>query len=275
MGEYRLEAASLTVAEIAQTSALLRLVFPHARHLTPAYLDWAYVRNPQGRVVASNAYHGDALVGHLAAIPLRAAVEGGAAAGMILQNSAIHPEHRGRRLQSLLSEAMFEEGLGRSYSFAVAVGNRYSTGPLLTRFKMLKPLEARLGAGPLRRRAAAPAASFEGLWDERTLAWRLGDPERRYSVRDGQVLASTGVPGIAAILHEHVALGDAGPRPSGPLRLYLGLDPALDLGRSAYLPIPMRLRRSPLNFVWRDLHQRNYLPDAQRVLFRALDFDAY
>lgn len=275
MAEYRLETAALTVAELAQTSALLRLVFPHARHLTPAYLDWAYVQNPQGRAVASNAYHGDTLVGHLAAIPLRAAVEGGAATGMILQNSAIHPEHRGRRLQSLLSEAMFEEGLGRGYSFAIAVGNRYSTGPLLTRFKMLKPLEARLGAGPLRRRATAPAASFEGTWDEQTLAWRLADPERRYSIRKGQVLAATGVPGIGAILHERVAISDAGPRPPGPLRLYLGVDPGLDLARSGYLPIPVRLRRSPLNLTWRDLSQRGYLPDADRLSFRALDFDAY
>lgn len=272
---YTFQLAEFTPAELAETSALLRSVFTHAPHLTPAYLDWNYRQNPDGKAVACNAFAEGRLVGHMAALPLRATVDGVETFGMINQNGAIAPGHRGRGLQSGISAAMFEEGLRRGYRFALGVGNRYSTGPLLTRFKMLKPLEARLGVGPLRRRDGVPAPSFERLWNAQSLAWRLADPQRAPSVRAGQVLAPTGIPGMSAILHDSVDLPDSGPASPGPLRLYLGLDPALDLGRSAFLPIPARLRPSPLNLVWRDLTGAGYLPDPERMIFRGLDLDAY
>jgi hypothetical protein len=89
------------------------------------------------------------------------------------------------------------------------------------------------------------------------------------------ILAATGLPGVGAILHQGEARGDLafpGKAP-GPMRLWLGLDPGLDWRGS--LPIPMRLRPSPLNLVYKDLTGGGFLPDPDRVLFRGIDFDAY
>lgn len=275
MSEYRYALASLGAEEIASTSRLLRLVFPHARHLTPDYLAWMYAANPHGAAVACNAYRGEELVGHMAAVPMRSRVEGGETTGMIMQNGAIHPEHRGRKLQSGISAAMFEEGARRGYAFCLGVGNIYSTGPLLTRFQMLRPLEARLGVGPLRRTDDAANASVERVWDTAAVRWRLANPRRRYSVRGGTIFAPTGWPAISAILHDRAELPDEGPRPAGPLRLYLGLDGAIDFGRSRYVTIPNRLRPSPLNLVWRNLAGGQWLPDPNRFVFHGADLDAY
>jgi GNAT superfamily N-acetyltransferase len=275
MSGYDFRLAGYGEEEIALTSALLRLVFPHARHLTADYLRWMYRDNPDGPAIACNAWSEGALVGHMAAIPVCARVGGRDVTGMIIQNGAIHPAHRGRRLQSAISEAMFDEGLRQGRGFCLAIGNRSSTGPLSTRFQMLRPLEARLGVGALRRRRASPEPSFARVWTPDRLAWRLRNPARRYSVADGSVYAPTGWPGIAALLAQGAALADSGRRPLEPLRLYIGLDPAVDFARSFYLPIPARLRPSPLNLMWRSLDEGLAMPDPGGFVLRPIDLDAY
>ena len=268
--------------EFERLSALLRLVFPKARHLTPRYLRWQYADNPDGLAVGCNAYRGEELVGHLGMIALPARLDGELRKGLCLLNSAVHPAHRGRKLQTRVAEASVEEGVRRGYDFCLAVGNRYSTGPLLTRkYKLLKPLDARIGFGLPRRIGGNSPASFERVWNDAAKRWRLANPERHYAVAqlDGRALVTApGVmPGVDAILHD--AVGRWPTEGSGPvgkgLRIWLGLDPDIAWGRSTFIPVPSRLRPSPLNLVFKDLSGKNYLPDPDRVTFRAVDFDPY
>lgn len=279
--EYRFEMLDHSRRGYEQVSELMRQVFPKARHLTPRYFEWHYGGNPDGPAIGCNAFRGEELVGHMAAQVFHCRLEGQARRGMYTVNGSVHPLHRGRRLQSRISSAMFEEAGRLGYAFCLATGNKWSTGPLLTRFRMLRPLDARLGFGLPKRRDPGPAPSFERIWSEEALSWRLANPEGRYSaVRRGPeeaVLAETGLPGLGTILHQGAELGPLaghGPAP-GPIRLWLGLDPGMDWKGSAFLPIPMRLRPSPLNLVYRDLSGDGFLPDADRIVFRSLDFDAY
>jgi GNAT superfamily N-acetyltransferase len=278
--DYRLELLRFDAPALEQVSQLLGLVFPRARQLTARYLAWEYAGNPDGEGVACNVYAQDMLVGHLGTVAMTARVEGEVRRGLLLVNSAVHPSHRGRHLMSRLSEAIFPEGARRGYSFCISTGNRYSTLPLLTRFEMLRPLEARIGLGRPRLRPDAVAPSFERLWSGEALRWRLANPEARYAVRGHggtiAVTAGTGVMGVGAILYDgrgDAPLGSAAA--AGPLRVWLGLDPGLDWARSAFLPIPHRLRPSPLNLLFRDMSGSARLPDPDRVVFRGLDFDAY
>ena len=281
---YRFELLELTPAELDQLSGLLRLVFPAARHLTARYLAWHLADNPDGRAVGCNAFLGDALVGHMAAMPMRVRFHGEEVRCLFMTNGAVHPDHRGRKLQSRISDALFEEAAARGYPFVLGTGNKYSTGPLLTRFRLIGPLDARIGYGLPRRREAAAEPQFERRWSEETLRWRLANPERQYRVtrRDEQVTitAATGTPGIGAILYDgpdHWRTGDRNPDlpGAGPLKVWIGLDPGIDWARSSYLRIPMRLRPSPLNLAFKDLSGGLVMPDATRMVFRALDFDPY
>lgn len=273
MTDYSYALADHTPDEIAHTAGLLRMVFPKARHLTAAYLHWQYVDNPDGRAVAVNAWAGAMLVGHMVGVPMVARLDGRDVRGIFLLNGAIHPQHRGRRLQSNISGGIFEEATRQGHAFSMGSGNKYSTGPLLTRHRLIRPLDAWLGLGHVPTSTVNPP-SFERAWSDAALAWRLRNPGAHYTVRDGRVLAQTGVPGIAALLHEAVPLPDTGPQAPGPLRLFLGLQPGRSAIGAGFVPIPRRLRPSPLNLVWRDLGGAG-LPDPERVLFRALDFDAY
>jgi len=279
---YSLRLLDYSDVEFERLSALLRLVFPRARHLTPRYLRWQYADNPDGLAVGCNAYRGDDLVGHLAMIAMPVKLEGELRSGLCLLNSAVHPDHRGRKVQTLVSEASVEEGVRRGYDFCIAVGNRYSTGPLLTRkYKLLKSLDAYIGVGLPRRIDAGSPASFERVWSDSAKRWRLANPERRYAVTkvDGRalVIAPRVMPGIDAILHD--APGQWPTDGSGAvgkgLRVWLGLDPGMAWNRSAYVSIPRRLRPSPLNLVFKDLSGQGYLPEPDRVILRAVDFDPY
>jgi GNAT superfamily N-acetyltransferase len=279
--DYRLEPLRFGTPDLEQVSGLLRLVFPKALHLTPDYLAWLYTANPDGEAVGFSAFAGEVLVGHLAGMALPARLEGEARRGLLLLNSAVHPQHRRRSLMSRLSEAIFAEGARRGFSFSISTGNRWSSKPLLTRYTQIGRLEARIGFGWPRPGRHGASPSFERLWSEEALRWRLANPEARYQVRrheDGiSVSADSGLPGIAALLYHgpgEVRLAGEGPAP-GPLRLWLGLDPGLDWRGSSFLPIPEWLRPSPLNLFFRDLTGGGFAPEADRLIFRTLDFDAY
>lgn len=274
-----LEHSAAGAREVAE---LLRQVFPHAAHLTPAYLRWLYEDNPLGRAPGFNMCHQGRLIAHCAGQPLAARVDGQALRGILLVNSAVHPGHVRRNMMRGVTEPLFEAAAAQGYAFAVAVGNARSTLPLLTRFRMVGPLRAMVGAGLPRRRGPGPAPSYEPLWSEASLRWRLANPERRYStrIREGRaaVTSPSGRRGIGAILYDGDdgwGLADAGPRPHGPLRVWVGLDPAVEWARSPFLPIPERLKPSPLNLVFKDLSGGGLHPDPARVVFRALDFDAW
>ncbi|HYD39156.1 MAG TPA: GNAT family N-acetyltransferase [Allosphingosinicella sp.] len=277
---YRLALLRFDPPSLQQVSRLLRLVFPKAGHLTPAYLDWLYAANPDGAAIACSAFAGDVMVGHLGTLAMRARVEGEERRGLLLLNSAVHPQHRRRQLMSRLSEAIFPEGVRHGYSFCISTGNRYSTLPLLTRFKMLRPLEARIGLGTPRLGGRDFRPSFERLWSDEALRWRLANPEAGYAARragpDVLVTAPAGL-GVEAILYNGPGNPGAAEAnaPQGSLRLWLGLDPAIDWARSAFLPIPRFLRPSPLNLLFRDMSGTGLLPDPDRIIFRGLDFDAY
>lgn len=277
---YRVAPLTMNGAEFERVSALLLRVFPKARHLTPGYLAWKYAQNPDGAAVAFSAFADDALVGHLGGMALVARIDGRLQRGLLLLNSAIHADHRRRSLMSRLSEAIFAEGARRGFSFSISTGNRYSSKPLMTRYKPLGLLEARIGIGWPRRAESAAPPSFERVWSEEALRWRLANPEARYSVRRHgagiTVGAATGLPGVGALLYQ--GPGEAPPSNgpnSGPLGVWLGRDPGIDWRRSTFLPIAARLRPSPLNLFYRDLTGGGFVPDPDRLVIQALDFDAY
>lgn len=278
---YRFRLITLDDVELGRTSELLRLVFPGSKHLTPRYLRWKYANNPDGIAIGCNAYDGEQLVGTMAAVPMRGRLEGEERSGLFMLNGAVHPNHRGMKLQSRISAAIFEESVNRGFDFCFGTGNKYSTGPLLTRFKLLKQLEARLGMGLPVLKCVGGASSFDRSWSQAAMGWRLQNPEATYRVgavrQRSMVTAPTAVPGLDAILYDGAAqwpLTDHRPSPLRP-HLWIGLHHDIDWSRSAYVSIPRRLRASPLNLVFKDLTGGSYLPDPERISFRAIDFDAF
>jgi hypothetical protein len=271
---------------LEEVRGLLNDIFPRARHMTDAYLDWCYYQNPLGPVVAVNAYSEGILVGHLVGQPIRARLDGEEEPGLLAIHNAVRAEYRGKRVYAMMADRFLQEGASSGYRFVIGFTNVFSRNFVARRmpqFTVVSSLEARIGIGPLPSGGSRTEAQFARVWDRKTLAWRLARPGARYRMKfmNGRctLYALTNVPGIA------VELGRFGsetadfdlPEPSrlSPGRLWIGLDASRDWSSCAYMNVPRRLRPSPLALVFTDLTGRGRKLEGRSVHVDAIDLDAF
>lgn len=274
-----------SAAGLEPVAALLRRRFPRAAQVSAAYLGWTYRENPEGPAFAFDACDGERLVAHFAATPLRARVEGTLEPGLLTQHAATEVGFESLGLFQALVQRALAAGAERGFGHAIALANAHSRFAFAERlgFRMIRPLEVRIGIGPGPEPAGYSATSWERVWDARSLGWRLARPDRPYRavVRGtrARVLCASGYPGIQAELCSLPAAElPAGlpPPPRFPgLRVWLGLDPDLRWAWRAFAPVPAALRPAPLHFAFRDLRGGDRAPDAARLRVAAIDFDAY
>ncbi|HZU96729.1 MAG TPA: hypothetical protein VFF73_08565, partial [Planctomycetota bacterium] len=151
-------------------------------------------------------------------------------------------------------------------------------------FTLVSPLDVRIVVSGPRAVESAPAVALERTWDAPLLRWRLANPSGHYRLlgrgRRGHVLARSSVPGLPVILTSRLPgpgweqLRSAGSL-SAPARVWIGLDPRRREIFPFSFPIPMRLRPSPLNLIFKPLRPGLSAPPADSVRFSVLDFDAY
>ncbi len=281
-------AIELSPEGLRRSAAMLRAAMPRAAHMDDDFLAWQYVANPVGPALGLEAFDGDRLVSHCVVQPLIARLRGREVRGVMSLNAATLPDYLGRGIYFGLAEELYATARASGYAFGVAVTNDKSTQGFVRRcgFSLVRPLEARIGLGPIPRARREGGVDFEKLWSDKALAWRLSPPHLRYRFerRDGsvRVLAPSGRAGIEVVLGEvpganapNVAAVAAPPRSWGsPLRLWLGLDQRIDWRRSLYRNLPLFARPSPLNLIFTEFGASTTL-DPQRVRWSGLDFDDF
>jgi len=277
--------SDLSPAGLAGLAALLRRRFPRALQITPAYLAWTYLQNPEGAALAFDAHEGGRVVAHFAATPLRARLAGAVERGLLTQHAATEPGFEGRGLFQDLVRRTLAEGAAAGFGHALAFANARSRFAFVERlgFRDLCTLDVRVGVGSSPEPIGASPASWERVWDAPGLAWRLARPDLPYRARvrgaAARIFCASGYPGIdaevarvaPALLPPEVPMA---PR-CAPLRVWLGLDPDRSWRGRAYLPLPRRLRPAPLHFAFRDLRGAGRAPEPAALRVQALDFDAY
>jgi len=278
--------AGTSPAQLQAYSGLLNASFGSER-FNPAALAWRYRDNPAGQVVGADAWDGERLAAHYVTCPVEAQIEGAVVKGLLSLNTATHPDYQGRGLFTTLAEAAYAAGAAAGFRFVIGVANANSTPGFLKRLAFQDA--GRLQAGVLAtlpRRFSEAAVQYQGAWRPELLAWRLANPDGRYTVaRRGALLAvwaRTHLPFVqcAAFLPGETAEADLGPGcgRGAPLAasLFLGLEPRVALGRQGFVAIPDRFRPSPLNLIWRALDAS--VPQALNpgaVALNFLDFDPY
>lgn len=269
---------------------LYKACFPNASHLESNYLTWLYKDNPAGVFVGADAFAGNDIVGQVVAIPCEYILCGNLARGLLAVNVAVHPMFQGRHLFKKLGLQMCEFGAEEGYDFVMGVANAAAT-PGWTRqmgFQLVTPLEAMIGIGSLGVKdydAILGRTGFRHSWSSNTFKWRCGNPVNKVIPKIGaynntlSAFSSSGKIGIAAYAEV----------PSGGLiddlksrelkyslqpRVFLGCIPGHAFGPN-YIKIPSRFRPSPLNLVYKNLHDSSdrLLPDS--CLINYLDFDAF
>ncbi len=262
-------------------SSLLNATFA-TDQFDAAALAWRYRDNPAGTVVGADAWDGERLAAHYVACPLEARIDGEPVRGLVSLNTATHPDYQGRGLFTRLAEHAYGLGAAAGYGFVIGVANANSTPGFLR--KLAFQHAGRLHAGMLAKlpdRFDTAAVQYQGAWREELLTWRLANPAGRYTTarRGGLtcVWAKTHLPFVqcGAFVPYSGGLAGVGRAPLAAT-LFLGLEPRMRLGRLGFLPIPDRLRPSPLNLIWRPLSEA--APKALKldaVALNFLDFDPY
>ncbi len=271
---------------LAEYSALFTACFPGTDRFTVEYLEWLYVRNPDGRAFGFDARDGETLAAQYVCIPAQVSIDGKSVRMLLSLNTATHPQFQGKGLFTKLAAMTYEAAAAQGYDGIYGVANANSTPGFVRKlgFQLVRPLEAMVGLGKVGGRAGmsdSPPA-FERLWSSEALEWRCANPynpvARRRRGDYWQFHSSAAGPWLQAYaelaLPPSIALAPAGKSVS-PMRLYLGLVPDEVRGFGTYVSIPQRLRPSPLNLIYRSLAAPGKQLDPARIRFSFLDFDAY
>jgi GNAT superfamily N-acetyltransferase len=272
---------------IAQYAGLLSRCFPAAHHFDKDYLRWLYIENPDGPVVGFDAWDGESLAAHYVCIPAPIRVNGVARKALLSLNTATHPAYQGQGWFTRLAEHTYRAATEQGFDCVYGVANANSTPGFVRRlgFSLVGQLDAKVGIGRLTQRTAVeyyPGTSFHRVWNADSYAWRFRNPKnpvRTCTAQETTLLAgaSARLPGLSAWAEVPVVPGfvPAGPPPGSSPRLFLGKLPAGQRGSGLFVDIPLKLRPSPLNLIFRNLTSDISTVEMAQVSLSFLDFDAY
>ncbi len=266
---------------ISEIAVLLRLVFPTTKKYSNAFIKWQYKNNPDGSVLGFNAYHNGVLAGHYAAIPISVRLFGKEEKGLLSLNTATHPDHQGNKLFTSLAQLTYQLASEKGYGFVIGVANASSTHGFVNKlgFQLISALDAKLGWGKIIRPANVNPLQFVKIWNKETVEWKLANPEASYRIKKNIIYSATDKMGIEAILldsSQFFSLSDnAIDLGFRPFKLWIGIDTSINWRNSFYFNIPIGIRPSPLNFIFKDLTTSDRKLEKNKVQFNAFDFDAY
>lgn len=271
--DYRIEQVKTDDASLRESQSLLQMVFEeHADKFTFEYLKWQYAENPVGPIVGFNAYMGDVLAAHYVTMPIYMNIEGEKTRGVLSLNTATHPDHRGKRLFSILADHTYQYAAEKGYKFVIGVANANSTHGFIKhlKFKLIGPLIFKIGIGtniyPQRD------YTFTRYWDKEIMDWRLKNPSMEY-YKNGDLIVSPIKVGFKKLVcHNGAYLVTLPKLHLRPFNLYIGY--GANPGKGIYVKLPKFIKRSPFNLIFRDLTEGT-LPEAtaENISFELMDFD--
>ncbi len=304
-----LTTAQLAFDDLAATAKLLAEVFPSSHTGRVDYLQWLYRDSPFGENIEANVDDQLGRAGHYTLIPIALSSSGKARRGALSLNTAVHSRARGKGVFVDLATKALELAAQRDIETVLGVSNANSTPGFVGRlgFQLIDALPATIltplaggsrshfdsfwAAGqspPIQSGLLSPSSSgMARLWTPETLGWRLASPIARYAVHVGADMAAVTTQdrrmGVAfAVILKLFASAPVGLSSTkalvrhicrwhrAPLALHIGINENFN---PRGIPLPRRLRPSPLNLIHRNLQHAAGTPSIS--CFELLDFDAY
>ena len=271
--DYRIEQVKVDNASLRESQTLLQMVFEeHADKFSFEYLKWQYADNPVGSIVGFNAYKGDVLAAHYVTMPIYMNIEDKKTLGVLSLNTATHPDHRGKRLFSILAERTYQYAAENGYKFVIGVANANSTHGFIKhlKFYLIGPLTFKIGVGM----SIYPQRdyTFTRYWDKELMDWRLKNPSMEYYKNNGVIVSPIKVGFKKLVCCNGANLTTLPKLNLRPLNLYIGY--GANLCNGLYVNLPKFIKRSPFNLIFRDLTD-GQLPEVTKdnILFELMDFD--
>lgn len=280
--EFRLQAN--TGPELEKVTSLLRRVWPNNPRFGLKFIEWLYRDNPNGQAIGYNAFHDDEVAAHYVVVPFQVELEGQSRKSALALNAAVDERHRGQALFRRLAEMTHERAVQVGVDHIVAIANASSTPGFLRHlgFSLVTPLDVRFCLTSPRPGGTVIDWQWRRKWSAEDLSWRLANPGGNYWLAANDdfscIAGSTKYPGVRAVLKVETdpllrrqIEKQLARRATWPPLLWFGK--CRELKFPASIAVPMRLRPSPFNFIFRDLTARQTRLAPERVHFEAADFD--
>lgn len=273
--DYTLKKSLTDDNSLAKYAELLSSVFVDTKKFTFDYLKWQYKLNPHGEVVGYDAYFNDELVAHYVTIPVLYLIHGKETKGLLSLNTATHKNHQGKGLFTKLATKTFEEGTNLGYKFVIGVANENSTPGFIKKlgFNLLTSLKVKTGTGYISYNT--DGYTMKALWDKKSIAWRLNNPEANYFKDKKTIITKASSLGIYAQLHlfNNAQLIDVKNK-KHPFTVWIGLANNIK-NKGVFINLPEKLKPAPLNLIFRSLSTETPIPQKENLLFELIDFDIY
>jgi GNAT superfamily N-acetyltransferase len=273
--DYSFRNTNTDTNSIKLYSELLSLVFPETKKYTVNFLNWQYNLNPYGKVVGYDAFFNDELAAHYVTIPVVYSYRSEQFKGLLSLNTATHPKHQGKKLFTQLAAKTYEYAAQQGYQFVIGVANQNSTHGFITKlgFELISPLEVNMFLG---KSGIYPKNQdlFHSEWNERSINWRLNNPEAAYFENHGTVICNTHIKYIKAVLSQQPNLDIVKfDHATAPVKMTIGLN----LKNKGWFNVnlPDKYKPSPLNLILKPLGDFSLGLNKSNIYFELIDFDAY
>jgi len=277
--DYQIEKVRTDDKSLGEIRELLNISFPKATKFTLNFLVEQYRNNPVGEILGFNAFKDGQLAAHYVTMPIYMTIAGEKVKGLLSLNTATHPDHRGKRLFSVLAKKTYDYAKENGFAFVIGVANANSIHGFIKNlgFDFVSKLDVKWGWGKIEENDKQKKI-FSLCWDKETLGWRLKD--KQYYTRKGMVFGRymnlPMIKTLMGILPEEL-LEDSKIRNGErswlrPLNLYVGLGADFKMGH--YFEFPKFVKHSPFNLIFLDLTDGKLpKPDKDNIFFQLLDFD--
>jgi len=258
------------------SSPFLKLNYLDIQRCTVQYLQWQYLENPVGQFIGYDAYYKGQIVSHFATLPVIYSINGKPTKGLLALNLVTHPEHRGKGLFLKIATKTFEDAYSSGYKFVVGVANQNSSHGLINRlgFKLIAPLDVKIGMGKINTYKTNHCKLYP-IWTPESLNWRLSNPSARYFQNSkNYIVTPTGKPFIFSQMHFNTSHLPSLKNKNTLFKLWIGLAENKK-EKGLFITLPKKLKPVPLNFIFKDLTDKNLTFKKEDVFFELIDFDAY
>lgn len=271
--ELRIEPLKTDDVSLQELSVFLSKVFPKTTRFNLPFLKWQYASCPDGKMIGTNAYDGDKLVSHFAALPLKMSINGKMYKGAASINVSTDSDYRGQMLFTKLGNATIEYAKQNGFDFMIAVPNANSSHAFLKYFKfdLIAPLTVKVGFGtPSFNDSSAKAFK---VWNNELLNWRLQGSEIKKYAADDKFIYSP-----ISFFAKTISKQSIKPNPEyltkigfRPLNLFIGL--GVYFKGKMYFDIPKFIKRPPFNLVFKDFTGNIPTPSKEDIFLQLIDLD--
>jgi GNAT superfamily N-acetyltransferase len=274
--EYEIKELGTTLESINHYTSLLKQVFPGTQKYTTEYLTWQYCNNPAGKAIGFDAYYNNEIVAHYATIPVQYTLDGNIVKGLLSLNTATDKNHQGKGLFSILANKTYDSAKELGFAFVIGVANQNSTHGFVKKFgfQFIKQLDVKIGFGNVSDIKTANHFKLSSTIDETFVKWRLANPSNTYSKANASILAKTEKPFLKAQIFSKLPFNISIKSNWFHFTIFIGLLNNKKIN-GVFVNLPNKLRRSPLNLIFKPLQDTGLLLKEGEILFDLKDFDSY